>query len=124
MLFGPLRMQIRPGKYRVPDLLLLLSADDPPSQNRFLLGADLVPEVANEDDPQRGLVDKRRDYAEGKVPEYWIANPQAETITVLQLVGNAYTEAGCYRRGKAARSALRPEFAVAVSPVFDAAKSL
>ena len=34
---------------------------------------------------ERDLVDKRGDYAEGRVPEYWIVNPQTETITVLRL---------------------------------------
>ncbi len=83
--FSPLRLQIRPGKFREPDLLLLLSAADPRRQNRFWLGADLALEVVSEEKPERDLVDKRGDYAEGRVPEYWIVNPQTETITVLRL---------------------------------------
>ena len=55
VLFGPLRLQIRPGKYREPDLLLLLSATDPRRQNRYWLGADLVLEVVSEDNPCRGI---------------------------------------------------------------------
>src|SRR5512135_1014298 len=39
--FAPLRLQIRPGKFREPDLLLLLSATDSRRQNRYWLGADL-----------------------------------------------------------------------------------
>ena len=123
VLFAPLRLQIRTGKYREPDLLLLLSTADSRNQNRFWLGADLVMEVVSEDKPERDLVDKRIDYAEGRIPEYWIVNPQNETITVLQLVGDAYKEAGCYRRGESACSVLRPEFGVAVNAVFDSAKS-
>jgi Uma2 family endonuclease len=123
VLFAPLRVQIRKGKYREPDLLLFLSASDPRGQSRFWLGADLALEVVSEDKPERDLVDKVADYAEGKIPEYWIVNPQNETVTVLQLVGNAYQEAGCYRRGESATSVLRPEFSVAVNDVFDAAKA-
>ena len=123
VLFAPLRLRIRKGKYREPDLLLFLSATDPRGQNRIWFGADLVLEVVSEDKPERDLVDKRIDYAEGQVPEYWIVNPQNETITVLQLVGDAYKEAGCYKRGESANSVLRPEFALSVDPVFDAAKS-
>ncbi len=67
--FAPLRLQIRPGKFREPDLIVLLSASDPRRQNRFWLGADLVLEVVSEDEPDRDLVDKRRDYAEARVPE-------------------------------------------------------
>jgi Uma2 family endonuclease len=123
VLFSPLRLRIRPGKFREPDLLLFLAASDPRGQNRFWDGADLALEVVSEDKPERDLVDKRIDYAEGRIPEYWIVNPQNETITVLQLVGDAYKEAGCYRRGELAYSVLRPEFGVAVNTVFDAAKS-
>ena len=106
VLFAPLRLRIRPGKYREPDLLLLLSASDPRRQNRYWLGADLALEVVSEDKPERDLVDKRGDYAEGRVPEYWIVNPQTETITVLRLRGDAYEEAGVYRRGESAASTM------------------
>jgi Uma2 family endonuclease len=118
--FSPLRLRIRPGKFREPDLLLLLSAADPRWQNRFWLGADLALEVVSEEKPERDLVDKRVDYAEGGVPEYWIVNSQAETITVLRLNGGVYEEAGVYRRGQSAVSVLLAGFAVGVSQVFDA----
>jgi Uma2 family endonuclease len=118
--FASLRLRIRPGKFREPDLLLLLSAKDPRRQNRFWLGADLALEVVSEDKPERDLIDKRTDYAEAHVPEYWIVNPQTETIIVLRLRGDAYEEAGSFRRGQSAVSALLPEFSVAVAEVFDA----
>ncbi len=118
--FAPLRLRIRPGKFREPDLLLLLSATDPRRQNRFWLGADLALEVVGEEKPERDLVEKRGDYAEGRVPEYWIVNPQTETITVLRLHGYAYEEAGIYRRGELAASALLEGFSVGVAAVFDA----
>jgi Uma2 family endonuclease len=66
------------------------------------------------------LVEKRGDYAEGRVPEYWIVNPQDETITVLSLSGDSYSEAGTIRRGETALSVLLPGFSVAVAAVFDA----
>lgn len=118
--FAPLRLRIRAGKFREPDLLVLLSADDPRRQSRFWEGADLALEVVSEDKAHRDLVDKRGDYAEAAVPEYWIVNPQAETIMVLRLSKNAYEEAGVYRRGELATSALWPEFTIAVGRVFDA----
>jgi Uma2 family endonuclease len=121
VLFAPLRLRIRPRKFREPDILLLLSASDPRGENRYWLGADLVLEVVSEDKPERGLLDKRGDYAEACVPEYWIVNPMTESITVLQLRGNAYEEAGTYKRGESAASVVRPEFSIAVSKVFDTA---
>jgi Uma2 family endonuclease len=118
--FSPLRLQIRPGKFREPGLVLLLSADDLRRQNRFWLGADLALEVVSEEKPERDLVDKRGDYAEGRVPEYWIVNPKTETITVLRLSGDVYEEAGIYKRGESASSVLLAGFSVAVAAVFDA----
>ena len=105
-----------------PDLLLLLSATDPRRHNRFWDGADLALEVVSEDKPERDLVDKRGDYAEAKVPEYWIVNPQSVTITVLYLRDGVYEEAGIYHRGESTSSVLRPEFSVAVAEVFDSAR--
>jgi Uma2 family endonuclease len=123
VLFAPLRLRIRPGKFREPDLLLLLLATDSRRGNRFWDGADLALEIVSEDKPERDLVHKRGDYAEARVPEYWIVNPQTETIAVLRLIGEAYEEAGIYRRGESATSVLSPEFSVAVADVFDAARS-
>jgi Uma2 family endonuclease len=122
VLFAPVRMQVRDGKFREPDLLLLLSATDNRGQDRYLLGADLVVEVVSEDKPERDLVDKRADYAEAGVPEYWIVNPMDETISVLRLRDSAYEDAGIYRRGESAKSVLRPEFSITVSNAFDAAR--
>jgi Uma2 family endonuclease len=122
VLFAPLRLRIRPGKFREPDLLVLLSATDPRNQNQYWEGADLALEVVSEDKPVRDLVDKRGDYAEGRVPEYWIVNPQTESITVLRLHGITYEEAGIYRRGESATSILRPAFSVGVGEVFDAGR--
>ncbi len=118
--FSPLRLQIRPGKYREPDLLVLRSSTDPRRNDRFWLGADLTLEVVSEDKPERDLVDKVVDYAEARVPEYWIVNPQTETITIFQLSGDAYQKVGDYGRGEKALSVLLTGFSVAVSEVLDA----
>jgi Uma2 family endonuclease len=118
--FAPLRLRIRTGKFREPDLLLLVSAADPRRQNRFWLGADLALEVVSDEKPERDLVTKRGDYAEARVAEYWIVNPQTETITVLRLRDDAYEEAGAYRSGELAALVLLSGFSVAVGDAFDA----
>ncbi len=118
--FAPLRLRIRARKFREPDLLLVRSASDPRRQNRYWQGADLVLEVVSPDKPERDLVEKRGDYAEAGIPEYWIANPQTETITVLWLEGDAYAEHGIFGRGSTATSVLLPGFEMAVDAVFEA----
>ena len=74
----------------------------------------------SEDKPERDLVEKRGDYAERGVPEYWIVNPQSETVTVLRLPGDLDEEAGNYPRGELAVSELLAGFSVAVTAIFDA----
>ena len=54
------------------------------------------------------MVDKRLDYAEAGIPEYWIVNPLDETVTVLFLADGAYREHGVFRPGAHAGSALLP----------------
>ncbi|HNP85083.1 MAG TPA: Uma2 family endonuclease [Kouleothrix sp.] len=120
VLFAPLRLQIRLDKFREPDILLILTADDPRRQNSFWLGADLVVEIVSPDDPERDTVEKVADYAEAGIPEYWIVNPLEETITVLQLAGEQYAELGVFGRGAQAHSALLAGFEIAVDVVLDA----
>ena len=120
VMFAALRMRIRAGKFREPDLLLLRDRADRRYQDRYWLGADLVVEVVSPDNPARDLVEKRADYAEAGIPEYWIADPRDETIRVLTLDGDAYVEHGAYGRGGTATSPLLVDFAADVSAVFDA----
>ena len=123
VVFSGLRMRIREGKFREPDLLALRDLSDTRCQDRYWLGADLVAEVVSPDDPDRDLVEKRIDYAEAGIPEYWIVDPRNETITVLALEGNVYVEHGIHARGGAARSRLLEGFATDVAAVFDAPES-
>ena len=118
--YAPLRLQIRPGKHREPDILLVRDANDPRRQNRYWVGADLVVEIASPDDPERDTRVKRADYAEAGIPEYWIVLPEDETIIVLWLDGDSYTEHGIFHRGETATSVLLNGFAVAVDAVLDA----
>ena len=122
ILFAALRLQIREGKFREPDLMLLLDANDPRRQNAYWLGADMVIEIVSADDPQRDTIVKRADYAEGRIPEYWIVNPTDESVTVLSLAdeGEEYTGERVFRRGEAATSTLLPDLSVQVSAIFDA----
>ena len=105
---------------REPDLLVLRDRSDPRYQDRYWLGADLVVEVVSPDRPARDLVEKRVDYAEANVPEYWIVDPRDETITVLTLEDGEYVERGAFQRGQAATSFLLAGLAVDVATVFDA----
>jgi Uma2 family endonuclease len=120
VLFAPLRIQVRAGKYREPDLLMVLDANDPRRQNEYWLGADLVMEIVSPDKPKRDTEEKPTDYAEANIPEYWIINPLNDTITVLVLQDAAYVEHGVFGRGDRATSKLLDGFGVSVDEVLDA----
>jgi Uma2 family endonuclease len=120
VLFAPLRIQVRPGKYREPDLLMVVDANDPRRQNEYWLGADLVMEIVSPDKPKRDTEEKPTDYAEAGIAEYWIINPLTETITVLVLEGESYIERGVFGRGDRATSKLLTSFNVSVDDVLDA----
>jgi Uma2 family endonuclease len=51
---------------------------------------DLVIEILSPGTRRRDLNAKRELYARFSVPEYWIVDPEEETITVLTLVGSGY----------------------------------
>ena len=118
--YAPLRLRIREGKFREPDLLLVTDAEDPRCRNDYWLGADLVVEVVSPDNPARDLIDKRMDYAEAEIPEYWIVNPVAGTLTVLVLSGGEYREHGVFRSGEQAGSPILPGFSADVRELFEA----
>lgn len=120
VLFAPLRIQVRPGKYREPDILMVLDANDPRRQNEYWLGADLVIEIVSPDKPKRDTEEKPADYAEAGIPEYWIINPLTDTITILVLQGETYVEHGIFGRGARATSNLLDTFSVSVDDVLDA----
>ena len=123
VLFAPLRLRIRAGKFREPDLVLLRDSEDVRSGERFWTGADLVVEVVSPDDPGRDFAQKRGDYAEAAIPEYWIVEPGSETITVLTLGGGAYVERGVFEREAHASSQILDGFSVAVDAVLQAGES-
>ena len=118
--YAPLRVQVRPGKFREPDLLLVLDKDDPRAQDEFWLGADLVMEIVSPDKPKRDIEEKPRDYAEAGIPEYWIVNPLDETISVLVLQGDSYATQAISHAGERAASVLLDGFSVRVDEVFGA----
>jgi len=122
VLFAGLRVKLRSGLFREPDVVFLAERNRDKRGNRFWLGADLVVEVVSPDDPDRDYVNKRADYAACGIPEYWIADPRDRTIRQLLLVQQGYVEHALFRDGDRLESAVLPGLAVDVSAVFDAAR--
>ena len=75
-----------------PDLVVILAGRDDIGGARWVEGVpDIVIEILSTD-RNRDLVRKRRIYAESGVREYWIFDPQNDSVLPLELQGNDYTE--------------------------------
>ncbi len=120
VLTAPARVRLWPGKHREPDVFVLLTAAGRPIYEQYVDGADLVIEVVSGGPRDRDLVEKRQEYAQAGIPEYWIADPETASVTVLHLQGDAYAEHGIFGRSESATSRLLPGFAVAVDEILDA----
>ena len=122
VLFAPLRVRLRKGKYREPDVVFMLAQHADRMGEEHWIGADLVMEVVS-DDPEsreRDLVIKRTEYAAAKIPEYWIVDPIERRVTVLTLKGKQYVVHGEFQSGQRATSALLKGFELEVDRVFAA----
>jgi len=122
---GPLRIRLRPRLIREPDINVMLKENAARAGEEFWEGADLVVEVVSKDDKsrRRDLKEKRDDYAQAGVREYWIVDPQLERITVLKLNRKTYAVHGEWTRADRATSALLKGLEVQVSAVFEAGQN-
>ena len=119
--WAPYSVRVSESSFREPDVGFLATGripagDTPPT------GADLVMEIVSADpkDKKRDYEEKRSVYALAQIPEYWIVDPDAESITVLVLPdgANAYTKLGVFTGGQQARSKLLAGFSIDVASCF------
>lgn len=115
-----IRVRVRPGKLRLPDVLFLHKDHFAVRHNRVWDGADLVMEVVSDDpkDRQRDYELKLNDYAEAKIAEYWIVDLDRELVIVHRLEGERYAVHGEFGAGQQATSVLLSDFNVDVSALF------
>lgn len=87
VLAAPFEMRLWPGRSsRMPDVLVWLHEhDDRLTHERFDGPADIVFEIVSDDSVERDYVEKRREYAEAGIPEYWIVDGRYEHRAVLGL---------------------------------------
>ena len=88
VLTAPLPVHLWNDKYRGPDVVVVSSVRA--EYCGYPDGADLVIEVVSDDrtSRRRDLEIKPNEYAKAAVPEYWIVDPQDQTIRVGRLAGD------------------------------------
>lgn len=121
-LFAPLPTKLFPGTIREPDLLYIAPENLPAADVEYPTKIDLAIEIVSDgtEARKRDYEDKRRDYAKAAVSEYWIVDPQEQTVTVLVLDGEQYTDHGRFTCGQTASGKLLPAFSVDVQALMNA----
>ena len=124
VLFAPLRVRLRKGVIREPDIVFMLKEHASRMKQDAWEGADLVMEVVSDDaaSRERDLVKKRSEYARAGIPEYWIVDPAERRVTVLKLEGKKYVVDGEYGEGETAKSATLEGFGADVGQIWKAGK--
>ncbi len=117
VLFAPYRLRVRAGKFREPDVIFLAGDRADRAGEQFSDGADLVMEVISASNRAHDTEVKRAEYAQMRIPEYWLIDPEVGSITVLVLEpgATAYSLHGCFSRGERATSRLLAGFEVDVT---------
>ena len=83
--YGPVNLVLNENAYLSPDIIVVHSERVGILGQVWVDGApDIVVEVLSSD-RDRDLVNKRRLYAAAGVPEYWILDGDADTLTPLEL---------------------------------------
>ncbi len=79
---------------------------------------DLVVEVLSPSTARRDWREKLDLYAEHGVPEYWLVDPDAKTVTVLLLDDGTFAEVAHYGAGETLISPILAGFAASLDDIF------
>lgn len=115
---APLDMILTNHRTVQPDVIFISNERQHIIQERLMGAADLVMEVISPESRRRDRIDKRDLYEQHGVREYWLLDPEAQTVEVLHSEAGEYELVGRWRPGEQARSRLLKGFAVAVADVF------
>ncbi len=112
-------------KNRYPDLTIIREEHIQQLSKRntirlFMSPPLLVIEVVSPGEIQRerDYIAKRIQYQDCCVPEYWIVDPQTQTILVLELKNNSYQEVGSFSHDDLIKSPIFQEIKLTVSEIF------
>ncbi len=111
-------------KNRYPDLTIIREEHIKLLSKRNTILLSMLPpllviEVVSPGDIQRDrdYIAKRVQYQDCRIPEYWIVDPQTETILVLELKEDTYTEVGNFSNDDLIKSPTFPELNLKVSEI-------
>lgn len=116
--FAPLPVRLWPGKIREPDILFVSHTHADRIGEQAYGPPDLVVEVLSFSTRQLDREEKFLEYACAGIDEYWLVDPEAQTIEVFVLEEGVYTLLGEFGPGEGACSQILAGFEVLVDEVF------
>jgi len=102
-----------------PDLLFVSTETLKRADPRLDGPPDVAIEILSNSGRQRDLVTKKKLYHEFQVPEYWIVDPEAETVTVLVWRAEGWKQHGVFGRGESATSEVMKGVVAPVTAIFE-----
>jgi len=117
--FAPLPVRLWPGKIREPDLLFVSREHADRIGEQVYGPPDLVVEVLSSSTWRSDRLEKSAEYAQAGVREYWIVDPDRQTVEVFALREGAYEVLGKWDRGEEVHSEVLLGFKVAVDEVME-----
>ena len=113
-------------KNRYPDLTIIREEHIQQLSKRNTIRLNMAPplvvmEIVSPGEIQRDrdYIAKRIQYQDCGIPEYWIIDPQTQTILILELVGNSYVNFAEFKDDDLLRSRLFNQLNLKVSDVFN-----
>lgn len=114
---SPIDMVLSPHRTVQPDVAFIANERLSIVKRAIRGPADLVAEVVSLSSREKDRIEKRDLYEQYGIREYWILDPEAQTIDVLHLEASTYVLVTRARPGQTAESRLLPGFRVAVDEV-------
>lgn len=115
---GPIDMVLSPHRVTQPDVAFI-AQDRLGIITRTINGpVDLAAEIISLGDRNRDRIEKRDLYEQYGVREYWLIDPEAQTVEVLHLEGGRYQLFMRGTPGQIAASKLLPGFETQVAALF------
>jgi Uma2 family endonuclease len=119
VLGAPCDVELAPDVVVQPDVVVVLKDHLGIIKRSHVVGSpDLVVEIASPGTAGYDRRQKQDAYAAARVPEYWIADPAAQTIEVLVLGDDTYHSLGVFRGEATLPSTVLPSLPVQVQQFF------